>query len=327
MIYPVVSELAAGGIAVAVACRVLGVSTSGFYEWRSRPVSARSVADQALAHTIGEIYRMSRGTYGAPRVHAELRLAAGVRCGRKRVERLMRSAGLQGVYRRRRPGCTVRDPAAQPSADLVNRRFAAERPDALWVTDITQHRTSDGWVYCAVVLDVFARRVVGWSIADHLRSELVIDALDMARWRRRPAVGQTVVHSDHGTQYTSWAFGHRLRTAGLLGSMGSLDRRLLRQQHGRVVLRLHAARTARPEGMGESAGTGERHIRVDRSLVQPAPTPFRAWQPVPDRLRTTPHPGRSRGLTITATPSGKPGEAQPLVERDGGACRVAWVRQ
>lgn len=222
MIYPVVAGLAADGIAVAVACRVLGVSTSGFYEWRSRPVSPRSVADQALGETIRAIHRMSRGTYGAPRVHAELRLAAGVRCGRKRVERLMRDAGLQGVYRRRRRGCTVRDPATQPSADLVNRRFAADAPDRLWVTDITQHRTAQGWLYCAVVLDVYARRVVGWSIADHLRSELVIDALDMARWRRRPAAGQTVVHSDHGTQYTSWAFGHRLRSAGLLGSMGSI---------------------------------------------------------------------------------------------------------
>ena len=190
MIYPVVADLAAGGIAVAVTCRVLGVSTSGYYDWRGRPVSPREAADQALGQLIREVHQMSRGTYGSPRVHAELRLAAGVRCGRKRVERLMRTHGLQGVYRRRRKGCTMRDPAAQPSADLVNRRFVAERPDALWVTDITQHRTSQGWVYCAVVLDVFARRVVGWSIADHLRSELVIDALDMARWRRRPPRGR-----------------------------------------------------------------------------------------------------------------------------------------
>jgi putative transposase len=222
MIYPVVAELAVDGIAVAVACRVLGVSTSGFYGWRSRPVSARAAADQALTATIREIHQMSRGSYGSPRVHAELRLAAGVRCGRKRVERLMREAGLQGVYRRRRRGCTVRDRDAQPSADLVQRRFAADGPDRLWVTDITQHRTGEGWVYCAIVLDVFARRVVGWSIADHLRSELVIDALDMARWRRRPPAGQTIVHSDHGTQYTSWAFGRRLREAQLLGSMGTI---------------------------------------------------------------------------------------------------------
>jgi putative transposase len=222
MIYPVVAELAADGIAVAMLCRVLGVSRSGYHEWRRRGPSPRAVADAALTATIRDIHRMSRGSYGAPRVHAELRLAAGVRCGRKRVARLMRADGLEGVYRRRRKGCTVRDPAATPSADLVNRRFVADRPDALWVTDVTQHRTGQGWVYCAVVLDVFARRVVGWSIADHLRCELVVDALDMARWRRKPAAGQTVVHSDHGSQYTSWAFGRRLRQAGLLGSMGSI---------------------------------------------------------------------------------------------------------
>ncbi|MFG2105188.1 IS3 family transposase [Micromonospora echinaurantiaca] len=242
MIYPVVADLAAGGIAVAVACRVLEVSTSGYYDWRDRPMSRREAADQALGELIREVHQMSRGTYGSPRVHAELRLAAGVRCGRKRVERLMRHAGLQGVYRRRRRGCTVRDPHASPSADLVNRRFVAERPDALWVTDITQHRTQGGWVYCAVVLDVFARRVVGWSIADHLRSELVIDALDMARWRRRPVEGQTVVHSDHGTQYTSWAFGQRLRSAGLLGSMGSIgdcyDNSLVESFFGSMQLEL-----------------------------------------------------------------------------------------
>jgi len=217
-----VARLHAEGLPVTTVCRLLGVSTSGYYEWSARPVSLQQQADEELTVTIREIHQMSRGTYGSLRVHAELRLAAGVRCGRKRVARLMRADGLEGFYRRRRRGCTVRDPAATPSADLVNRRFVADRPDALWLTDITQHRTGEGWVYCAVVLDVFARRVVGWSIADHLRSELVIDALDMARWRRKPAAGGTVVHSDHGSQYTSWAFGHRLREAGLLGSMGAL---------------------------------------------------------------------------------------------------------
>jgi putative transposase len=225
MIYPVVAELDAKGLPVAVACRLLGVSTSGYYTWRSArsgPASPRRQADEALGEQIRQIHRSSRGTYGSPRVHAELRLAAGVRCSRKRVARLMRAQGLQGVHRRRRKGCTVRDPVATPAADLVNRRFTADRPDALWVTDITQHRTGQGWVYCAVVMDVFARRVVGWSIADHLRTELVIDALDMARWRRKPKAGNTIVHSDHGTQYTSWAFGQRLRQAGLLASMGSI---------------------------------------------------------------------------------------------------------
>jgi putative transposase len=222
MIYPVVQELAAQGLPAATCCRLLGVSTSGFYEWRGRTPSARAQADAELTVSIAEIHRISRGTYGAPRVHAELRLGRGLRIGRKRVERLMRDAGLAGVYRRRIRGGTVRDPAADPHPDLVRRQFTAGGPDRLWCMDVTQHRTGEGWVYCAVVVDAFSRRVVGWSIADHLRAELVCDALDMARWRRRPETGQTVAHSDHGSQYTSWAFGQRLRTAGLLGSMGTI---------------------------------------------------------------------------------------------------------
>ncbi|WP_342215091.1 IS3 family transposase [Nocardia abscessus] len=174
-----------------------------------------------MTTTITDIHTASRGSYGAPRVHAELRLGQRIRVGRKRVARLMRSAELAGIFRRRR-GCTTRDPQASPHPDLVNRRFAAEGPDRLWCMDVTQHRTSEGWVYCAVVLDAFSRRIVGWSIADHLRAELVCDALDMARWRRKPPDGQTIAHSDHGAQYTSWAFGQRIRTAGLLGSMGSI---------------------------------------------------------------------------------------------------------
>ena len=219
MTYPVITSLAAQGMPVRLICRVLGVSPAGYYDWRRRPASARSAADAALTVTIGEIHTASRGTYGAPRVHAELRLGLGLRCGRKRVERLMRAAGLAGVHRRRsRHG----RPAPACHDDLVRRQFTADAPDRLWVTDITQHRTSEGWVYAAVVLDVFSRRVVGWSIADHLRTELVIDALDMARWRRRPTPASTVVHSDRGSQYTSWLFGSRLRHAGLLGSMGAV---------------------------------------------------------------------------------------------------------
>jgi putative transposase len=246
MIYPVVAELAADGMPVAACCRVLGVSRAGYHESRRRRPSARAVADEALMATIRDIHRMSRGTYGAPRVHAELRLAAGVRCGRKRVARLMRTGGLEGVYRRRRKGCTVRDPAATPSSDLVNRRFVADRPDALWVTDITQHRTNQGWVYCAVVLDVFARRVVGWSIADHLRTELVVDALDMARWRRRPATGQTVVHSDHGAQ-------------------GEFNRSSQHLDHGGVRWAGTRSWSGCPKGRG---GSGRRTGRCGRRCVR-----------------------------------------------------------
>lgn len=217
MSYRLVRELAVDGVSVAVACRVLGVSTSGYYEWRDRPPSGRAVADEALRAQIVEIHTMSRGTYGAPRICKELRLGRDVRCGRKRVARLMQLARLQGVYRRRGRRA---HPAPAVHDDLVRRRFVADAPDRLWLTDITEHPTREGKVYLAAVLDVYSRRIVGWSIADHLRAELVVDALEMARWRRRPPAGRTVVHSDRGSQYTSWAFGHRLRAAGLLGSMG-----------------------------------------------------------------------------------------------------------
>jgi putative transposase len=207
---------------VAVCCRVMGVSTSGFYAWKADPVSDGDWDDALLTNTIVDIHRASRRSYGSPRVHAELRLGQGLRCSRKRVERLMRQAGVVGIYRRKGRGCTRRDPDAKPSDDLVNRNFTVAHQDRLWVMDVTEHRTGEGKVYLAVVLDAWSRRVVGWSIADHIRSELVADALQMALWRRRPPDGQCIAHSDHGSQYTSWAFGTRLRAAGLLGSMGSV---------------------------------------------------------------------------------------------------------
>jgi putative transposase len=187
---------------IAWACRTLGVSTSGFYEWRTAQVNPcqRHREDDQLRATIRDIHRRSRGTYGAPRVHAELRLGLDIRVGRKRVERLMRAEDLQGVTRRRRRGLTRRDAAAVPNDDLVARQFTPDHPDRLWVADITEHPSDEGRVYLAVVIDAWNRQVIGHSIADHLRAELVVDALDMACWRRRPVAGQTVHHSDHGTQ-------------------------------------------------------------------------------------------------------------------------------
>ena len=206
---------------VATCCRVMKVSTSGFYQWKAQPCSDRDYDDAVLTNTIVDIHRMSRRSYGAPRVHAELRLGLHTFCSRKRVERLMRQAGVQGIYRRRKHGCTKRD-GTEPSDDLVGRQFDPDEPNRLWVMDVTEHPTDTGKLYCAVVLDAFSRRVVGWSIADHIRSELVVDALQMAVWRRQPADQQTIAHSDHGSQYTSWVFGRRLRAAGLLGSMGTV---------------------------------------------------------------------------------------------------------
>jgi len=201
--------------------RVLGVARAGYYAWTSRPASARMLADQALTDQIRQIHARSRGTYGAPRVHAELRLGLDVHVGRKRVARLMRAAGLQGCHRRRLRGLTRRDPDAVPAPDLVERNFTPPGPDRLWVADITQQRTDQGWLYLAVVLDGFSRRIVGWSMADHLRTELVLDALDMAIAQRQPAAG-LIHHTDHGCQYTSVAFGRRLQRAGLVASMGTI---------------------------------------------------------------------------------------------------------
>lgn len=203
-------------------CRALKVSRSGYYGWKSRPPSARAQADAVLAERIERVHRDSRATYGAPRVHAELR-ATGLRCGRKRVARLMRKAGLAGCGGRRsvrttRRGGTERGPAAP---DLVMRDFTPEAPDRLWVADITYARSWEGWLYLAFVLDAYSRKVVGWSMTNHLRTKLVLDALNMAIHNRRPAAG-LVHHSDRGSQHTSVEFGGRLKEAGLLPSMGSV---------------------------------------------------------------------------------------------------------
>ena len=204
---------------VTMQCRLLGVSTSGYYAWQQRSPSSRAKADQELLAMIRAIHTRSRGTYGAPRVHAEL-ATEGIHVGRKRVARLMRLAGLSGVSRRKRPVTTVRERQAQPAPDLVQRHFKAAAPNELWVADITYVPTKAGFLYLAVVLDVFSRRVVGWAMESHLRTELVLQALNMALYLRRP---QSVVHhSDQGAQYTALAFGKRCREAGVRPSMGSV---------------------------------------------------------------------------------------------------------
>lgn len=203
-------------------CRVLGVRRQGYYEWRSGQKSARTLENELLLKHIEKIHEDSRGTYGWPRVHAELTLGLGQVVNHKRVARLMREAGIQGLYRRRRRGCTVCDPHAELYIDLVDRDFTVDGPDELWCTDITEHPTGEGKVYCAAVLDTYSRRVVGWSIDNNMRTELVTDALGMAITRRDPEPYSAILHSDHGSQFTSWAFGRRLVDAGLVGSMGSI---------------------------------------------------------------------------------------------------------
>jgi putative transposase len=200
-------------------CRVLEVSTSGYYAWLKRPLSRREQDNVKLTKRIKEIHRRSRKTYGAPRIHAQL-AKEGTLVGRKRVARLMKAANLQGVSRRKRYGTTRRVAQVRPAPDRVNRDFQAEGPDRLWVADITYVSTWAGWLYLAVVVDAWSRRVVGWSMATHLRTKLVLDALHMAIRQRRPA--GVIHHSDQGSQYTSLAFGNRCREAGILPSMGSV---------------------------------------------------------------------------------------------------------
>jgi putative transposase len=203
---------------IAVMCRVLGVSPSGYYAWVKRPASARAVMDDALIAEIRAAHAASKGTYGAPRLQIDL-ADIGIRISRKRVARLMRHAGLAGVSRRRSAITTVRDGARQ-APDLVDRNFTADRPNMLWVADITYIPTWAGFLYLAVVLDAFSRRIVGWSMAITLHTRVVLDALDMALQQRRP--NGVIHHSDHGSQYTSIEFGKRCREAGVRPSMGSV---------------------------------------------------------------------------------------------------------
>ncbi|WP_231647358.1 IS3 family transposase [Planomonospora sphaerica] len=214
-----VRELADGHIPVAVACRVLEVSTSGYYDWLGRPEPPRELRNKELTKVIHEIHAESRGGYGSPRVHAELRLGLGETVNRKRVERLMRAAGLQGIYRRKGRRNLVNQATEE---DLVQRRFDVQAPDRLRLTDITEHPTGEGKVYCAAFMDAYSRRIIGWSIDASQNTELVTNALAMAVARRAPEKRSTILHSDHGTQYTSWTFGKRLRDVGLLGSMGTV---------------------------------------------------------------------------------------------------------
>ncbi len=204
---------------ITTMCRVLGVSASGYYAWIARRPSHRATQDGALLEKIRDFHEASRGTYGTPRIHRDLR-AAGVRVGRKRVARLLKQAGLRGVSRRKWVQTTVRSEHGRPAPDLVQRQFAATAPNQLWVADITYIPTWAGMLYLAVVLDVWSRRVIGWAMETHLRTELVVAALNMAVAQRRPQ--EVIHHSDQGCQYTAVAFGLRCRAASVRPSMGSV---------------------------------------------------------------------------------------------------------
>lgn len=204
---------------ISLSARVLGVSRSGFHAWGGRPPSDLELSDARLRERISEIHAASRGTYGSPRVHAELR-RQGIRVGKKRAERLMRAAGLSGDHKRRKGRTTIRVQGVRVADDLVERDFNPTAPNRLWCADIKEIPTWEGKLYLASVLDCFSRKVVGWSMRDNMQAELVVDALEMAVARRQPEPG-LIHHSDQGSQYVALVFGQRLRAAEIAQSMGS----------------------------------------------------------------------------------------------------------
>jgi len=203
---------------IATMARLLGVSTSGYYTWLVREPAMHTRSDAQLLARIRTLHASSRGTYGAPRIHAQL-AREGVHVGRKRVARLMRMAGLCGASRRRWPRTTRPRAGARRAPDLVRRHFTADATNVLWVADATYVPTGEGFLYLAVVLDVFSRRIIGWAMSNHLYTELMLRALDMALQQRRHE--GVILHSDQGCQYTSIAFGRRCREAGVQPSMGT----------------------------------------------------------------------------------------------------------
>lgn len=215
------AERAPCALPVSLMCELLGVSESGYWAWMKRPPSDRALADAWLTERIRAIHASSSGRYGSPRVHAVLR-REGIGVGEKRVARLMRAAGLQGAHRRRRrKGTTTHVEGVEPFGDLVGRDFRPDAPDRVWAADIKQIKTGEGWLYLAAVQDLFSRRIVGWAMDRHMRSELVVDALQMAVRRRQPAKG-TIHHSDHGGQYVGLSFGQTCHDAGIAQSMGAV---------------------------------------------------------------------------------------------------------
>jgi len=205
---------------ITIMCRVLEVSRSGYHAWTRRPPGPRALEDARLTARIRVLHKQRREVYGSPRIWSDLVVDDGERIGRKRVERLMRQAGLSGLIAKKWKATTVRVPGVRVADDLVDRNFATGAPNRCWVADITYLRSWEGWLYLVAVQDLYSRRIVGWAMADHLRAELVTDALQMALAQRRPERG-LIWHSDQGAQFVSLAFGQQARAAGIAQSMGS----------------------------------------------------------------------------------------------------------
>ena len=283
---------------IATMARVLGVAKAGFHAWRQRPPSSHAVSDAALPKRIRTVHAGSRQTHGAPRVHADPR-GQGERHGRKRIARLMREAGLLGAcHRHGGPTTTRRDKDARPAPDLVDRNLTASGPNQLWAADITYVPTAAGFPYPAVVLDAWSRRIVGWSMANHLRAELVLDAMEAAVGRRRPK--DVIHHSDQGGQYTSVAFGRRCGEAGVRPSMGSVGDAYDNAMAESFFSTLEAELPSRRRFMSQ-AEARMACFRLYRGPVQPGTPALRPGLPVTDGLRSREGGGPDRALASKPT--------------------------
>jgi putative transposase len=267
---------------VSVMCETLGVSKSGFHAWERRAPRDRALSDAWLTSRIKEIHENARGVYGSRRVQAELRLGQGLVVSRKRIRRLMRNAGISGLVKVKKGRTTIRVPGVRVADDPVERQFRPEGPNVLWVADVTYLRTWEGWLYLAAAQDAYSRRIVGWAMTEHMRTELVADALQMAVARRRPEPG-LIHHSDQGSQYVALGFGQQARDSGIAVSMGS--GRCVRQRRRRELLR-DAQEGARARTvMAEQTRSQLRRLRVHRSLLQPTETTLHPRLPLTGGVR------------------------------------------
>lgn len=281
-----IDVLADTGFPVNTCCRVLGVSRQGYYRYKRRPTSATQLRREWLTGLINEVHIASRGTYGYRRVHAELTLGMGLTCSSRLISVLMTNAGIRGLPGPKR---IARLRGVATADDLVNRKFHRLAPNELWVTDITEHPTKEGKVYCAAVLDAYSRRIVGWAIDSRQDATLVVNALDMAIRNRKPKPGG-IVHADHGAQFTSWVFGEKIRSAGLLPSFGTVgdgyDNAMMESFWSSMQIELLNRRR------WNTGRVVDRDLRVHRGVLQPTAPPLstRLRQPHPVRASINPHP-------------------------------------
>ncbi len=291
-------------------CHVLKVSRSGYYAWRRRGESARSRQDAELLSRIRAIHRDTRGAYGAPRIHEELVKGEGLRCSRKRVARLMRGAGIVGAHPRRFCGSTRRDERQEPRPDLVQRDFTAPGPNRLWVADLTQRMTGEGFLYLSTVLDVFSRRVVGWAMGDRATTELVLTALDMAVWNRRPETGLIQL----GPWLSIWLGGlYEAATGGGYCGVDGKRRGCLRQRRGRELLRHPPNGVVRPRTVADTGSSRDGDLQLHRGFLQSDKAALVPGRPEPGGLREG-HAELQRDHPIDTV-------------RDGGILLRKWVPQ